>query len=211
MLIENIFLPRNLLAKANVNLLDNKITVLIGNNGSGKTTLLNYLAARLNDVSYLPQQNKVYDEIKVSDMLALAQKKAKEPLNVDVINLLDLESLFEKNLQTLSGGQQQRVWIAFVLLQNRKVVLLDEPLNALDLRYQQRLLTILPKIKATFLLVLHDLNYTYQIANYVWTLHDGTFNQGTKDKILTSINLSKMFKTDVRKLKTNDGTIFFKF
>lgn len=208
MLIEEITLPRGLLTHARVSLPEQQLTVLLGANGSGKSTLLKYLAQKIPQAAYLPQHNQVYDEITVTDLLALGAQRAQIPLAIDLIMALDLQELLTSNLQGLSGGQQQRVWLAFVLIQNAPVVLLDEPLNALDLRYQKRLFELLSQLKTKVLIVVHDLNYARQLADWVWMLHEKTLIEGTPTKLLTADKLSEIFATKITELHAIDGTSF---
>ncbi len=105
-------------------------------NGVGKSTLLAELARRLPEAAYLPQKNDIYDDISVQAVLALGQQRATQPTCLDVVAAFDLASLLKTAMRTLSGGQQQRVWLAFMLVQQAPILLLDEPLAALDLRYQ---------------------------------------------------------------------------
>lgn len=210
MLIEDITLPRGLLTRATANLPDQQLTVLLGANGSGKSTLLNRLAQKLPQAAYLPQHNQVYDEISVSDLLDLGAQRTNTPLSIDVITALDLNELLSSNLEVLSGGQQQRVWLAFVLLQNAPVILLDEPLNALDLRYQKSLFKLLPQLKVNILLVVHDLNYARQLADWVWVLHEHKLLEGTPSTLLTVDKLSTIFATPVTEVQATDGTTFLR-
>lgn len=209
MLIKEITLPRNLLQVSQATLPDQQITVLLGPNGSGKSTLLAYLATHLPECAYLPQQNQSYDALSVDDLLALGQQRATSPLTIDIVAELELAPLLAKQVNQLSGGQQQRVWIAFILLQNAPVILLDEPLNGLDLRYQQRLLQLLPQLKTTILMVVHDLNYAYRIADWIWLVSAATLNEGQPSNIMTTTDLTATFATPVSLHHTVDGAVVF--
>lgn len=211
MFIKDITLPNGLLTNAQMTLPSNKITVLLGQNGSGKSTLLAHLAQQWPEAAYLPQRNLVYDELTVGDLLALGQQRAKIALPIDIVASLELAPLLNKNLQQLSGGQQQRAWVAFILLQNAPIILLDEPLNALDLRYQQRLLTLLPQLSAQILLVVHDLNYARTIADWVWLLNQQQLTEGLPVQLLTATRLTEVFTTTITEMQAIDGTTFLKF
>ncbi|HEY4400169.1 MAG TPA: ABC transporter ATP-binding protein [Lactobacillaceae bacterium] len=200
---KQVTLPRDLLTAEMLNLPDGQITVLLGENGSGKSTLLAELAQRVSASSYLPQKNVMYDAMLVADLLALGQSRATAGLAVDVIAALALEPLLARDVQSLSGGQQQRVWLAFVLLQNAPLVLLDEPLAALDLRYQKQVLALLPKLKTTILVVLHDLNQAAQVAEFVWLLREQQILAGPTNELLTADELSQTFSVTVT--RSRDG------
>lgn len=208
MQIKAITLPHDLLKAGEVSLPTNGITVLVGRNGSGKSTLLQYLAHWYPKAAYLPQSNQIYDELTVAELLEIGSARAASPLTVDVLAALELADLMATDLRNLSGGQQQRVWLAFCLVQNAPLVLLDEPLNALDLRYQQRLLALLTQIAAQFIVVIHDLNYARQLGVWSWLLHDRQLLEGTPQELLTAERLSAVFATPIRLVTANDGTEF---
>lgn len=200
---KQVTLPRDLLTAETLHLPDGQITVLLGENGSGKSTLLAELAQRVPASSYLPQKNVMYDAMLVADLLALGQSRAAAGLAIDVIDALALEPLLARDVQSLSGGQQQRVWLAFVLLQNAPLVLLDEPLAALDLRYQKQVLALLPKLETTILVVLHDLNQAAQVADFVWLLREQQVFWGPVNELLTVDELSQTFSVTVT--RSRDG------
>lgn len=198
---KQVTLPRDLLTAETLYLPGGQITVLLGENGSGKSTLLAELAQRVPASAYLPQKNVMYDTMLVADLLALGQSRAAAGLAVDVIAALALEPLLARDVQSLSGGQQQRVWLAFVLLQNAPLVLLDEPLAALDLRYQKQVLALLPKLETTILVVLHDLNQAAQVADFVWLLREQQILAGPVNELLTADELSQTFSVTVTRLR----------
>lgn len=210
MLINNITLARKLLNNVQATLPDKQITVLLGPNGSGKSTLLTYLATQMSECAYLPQQNQSYDTLTVGDLLALGQQRATTPIALDIVEELELEPLLAFDMQQLSGGQQQRAWLAFILLQNASVILLDEPLNALDLRYQKRLLELLSQLDATVLLVVHDLNYAYQVADWVWIFEADNLIEGHPQTIMTADYLTTVFDTPIVLEQTVSGANIFR-
>lgn len=211
MKIKNISLERRLLTQAQGYLADNGVTVLLGRNGSGKTTLFNYLAKRYPESAYLPQYNRVYDELLVAELLELGQARAVNPLKIDIINQLELTSLMTNNIQKLSGGQQKRVWLAFVLLQNAPIVLLDEPLAGLDLRYQHKLLALLRLLTSRVLISVHDINYAQYLADWIWILDDHYLSEGNANDMLQPKYLSNVFQTPIVQRMLNDGSTFFTF
>lgn len=180
---------------------DGRITVLLGLNGSGKSTLLNRLAQQQpQNIAYLPQRNHIYDALTVQALLDLASERATQVLSVDVIEQLGLRSLLTRDMQQLSGGQQQRVWLAFTFLQNRAVVLLDEPMTGLDLVYQQALLRLMRQLAqqgTTFLTVLHDVNQAGAIADDIWYITEQTLVSGTADQLLNSKMLKQVLQVEL--------------
>ena len=171
----------------NLDIYDNEFLTLLGPSGCGKTTLLRliggfetpdsgdiiFLGDRINDVPpYKRNVNTVFQKyalfphLNVFDNVAfpLREKKVpKEEIEAKVHEMLELVALkgFEKRSVTrLSGGQQQRVAIARALVAHPQVLLLDEPLGALDLKLRKDMQVELKKIQKqtgiTFIFVTHD-------------------------------------------------------
>lgn len=210
MQIKGLNLPSKLIQQTTVTIPDQQITVVIGQNGVGKSTLLNALARRVPEAAYLPQKNQVYDEISVQALLALGQQRAQLASTEEAIwSALDITPLLHCSMTQLSGGQQQRVWLAFVLLQQAPLVLLDEPLTALDLRYQKRLAELLVALNVSAVMVVHDLNYAQKIADWVWLLHNHNLVAGTPEVILQADLLSDAYQTLVQQRITQDGISYF--
>ena len=112
---------------------------------------------------------------------------------IEYMNLSSLQhnSLDCDSLDCVSGGERQRAWIAMVLAQDTDLVLLDEPVTYLDLKYQWGLLKIICEIKSrlnkTFVVVLHDINHALAIANRFIVLKDGEiYASGYPCKIMTA-------------------------
>jgi len=89
-----------------------------------------------------------------------------------------LEALADRPLEALSGGQRQRAWIAMVLAQDSDILLMDEPVNHLDMAYQYTVLDLVRALTRdhgkTVVCVLHDLNLAAAFADEVVMLRDGT-------------------------------------
>ncbi len=209
MKINELTLPRDLLHKQTVCWPDQGITVMLGQNGVGKSTLLAELARRLPEAAYLPQKNDIYDDISVQAVLALGQKRATQPTRLDVVAAFDLAPLLKTAMRTLSGGQQQRVWLAFVLVQQAPILLLDEPLAALDLRYQKRLTQLLVTTQTSVIMIVHDLNYAQRVADWVWLMHEQTVIAGMPTEMLNDTLLSAVFQTTIQHQVTVDGQRYF--
>lgn len=112
--------------------------------------------------------------------------------NLGVAHLADVA------VDRLSGGQRQRVWIAMVLAQDTPVVLLDEPINFLDLPHQidvlRQVRQLVQKHRKTVLMVLHDLNYADRFCDHLIALKDGKLSaMGTTAKVLTQETISDVF------------------
>lgn len=95
----------------------------------------------------------------------------------EALHYMDLEDIKHKYLDELSGGQRQRAFIAMILAQDTKYILLDEPLNNLDIKYAIEMMMILKRLvtdlKKTIVLVMHDINIAAAYADYIIALKDG--------------------------------------
>ncbi|PAV32374.1 hypothetical protein CI791_03595 [Leuconostoc lactis] len=209
MKINDLILPRDLLHEQTVCWPDQGITVMLGQNGVGKSTLLAELARRLPEAAYLPQKNDIYDDISVQAVLALGQQRATQPSSLDVVAAFDLAPLLKMAMRKLSGGQQQRVWLAFMLVQQAPILLLDEPLSALDLRYQKRLTQLLVTAQTSVIMIVHDLNYAQRVADWIWVMHEQTILAGTPKEMLTDTLLSAVFQTTIQQQVTVAGHRYF--
>ncbi|MDF0597987.1 ABC transporter ATP-binding protein [Psychromarinibacter halotolerans] len=117
------------------------------------------------------------------------------------IDRLDLRDFAGRYLDSLSGGQRQRALIAMVLAQDTDVILLDEPLNNLDLAHARRVMQIAREeadAGRTVVVVLHDLTVAAAYADHVVALKDGrVYAQGASDEIMTPDVLSALYDTEV--------------
>lgn len=119
------------------------------------------------------------------------------------LSLTGLEDLADQALETLSGGQLQRAWLASALAQETDVLLLDEPINHLDLRYQVEVLDLVRSLAdehgVAVGVVLHDLDHAAEVADRVVVLSGGrVVADGTPEEALTEDVLSAVYEIDVR-------------
>ena len=192
----------------NLDIHDKEFVTLLGPSGCGKTTTLRIIGgfetpdmgdvifdgARINDVPpYKRQVNTVFQKyalfphLNVYDNIAFGLRisKVSEPdIRKRVTEMLDLVNLrgFEKrNVTMLSGGQQQRVAIARALINHPKVLLLDEPLGALDLKLRKDMQTELKNIQhktgITFIYVTHDQEEALSMSDTVVVMANGKIQQ----------------------------------
>ncbi|GHB79504.1 sulfate/molybdate ABC transporter ATP-binding protein [Persicitalea jodogahamensis] len=195
------------------------ITALTGPSGVGKTTLLRSIAGLVKPQSgriafgqevwfdsdkqifKIPQQRRVglvfqdyalFPHLNVRQNVSFALKKGEDQGRVDeLLREVELTKLADRRPHQLSGGQQQRVALARALLPNPELLLLDEPLSALDramrLRLQDYLLEIHRRYQLTILLVTHDLGEIFRLADQVVKMDEGKImNQGTPEQVYTS-------------------------
>ncbi|AOZ73543.1 iron ABC transporter ATP-binding protein [Boudabousia tangfeifanii] len=114
------------------------------------------------------------------------------------MDALDLHDLAEKYLDELSGGQRQRAFIAMVLAQETEVILLDEPLNNLDLRHVVGIMRLLRKLAdergRTIVVVLHDINVAAAYCDRLIAMKDGQVAfDGHPDEIMKSHVLEEVY------------------
>ena len=187
---------------------DHEFITLLGPSGCGKTTTLRIIGGfespdegdvyfggeRINDVppykrniNTVFQKYALFPHLNVYDNIAFGLKQAKvnkDEIRKHVSEMLELVNLrgFEKrNVSLLSGGQQQRVAIARALINQPQVLLLDEPLGALDLKLrkdmQVELKNIQTKTGITFIYVTHDQEEALSMSDTVVVMANGKIQQ----------------------------------
>ena len=120
-----------------------------------------------------------------------------------VVTLLDLDELCERDISQLSAGQAQRVTIARGLVQDPKVLILDEPTSNLDVRYQMEIMRFLKDYakekQIIIIMVCHDLNITAAYADRVILMHQGRiFADGNVQDVLTEENMKTVYRIDTK-------------
>jgi len=119
----------------------------------------------------------------------------------DIMNIMHMESLYGRKIDTLSEGEKQKVFLAQCLAQDPKVLLLDEPVSHLDIRYQMLTLEILQHLHSeglTILMVLHDLNLASEFCSRIILLSEGRIHtDGPPSTTLTYQNIEKVYNTVV--------------
>lgn len=129
--------------------------------------------------------------------------------SIDFLNLGDLENRY---LDQLSGGQRQRAYVAMVLAQDTEHVLLDEPLNNLDMMHSvqmmQHLRRAAEELGRTIVIVIHDINFAGHYADHICAVKDGKVVEfGTPEKIMTDDVLSRVFDTPVQVIDGPHGPL----
>ncbi|CWP85789.1 iron ABC transporter ATP-binding protein [Neisseria meningitidis] len=172
-----------------------------------KTTSTAELARTL---SILTQENSIMSRITVRDLLMFGRypyhqgrptAECRRIVN-GAIEEFHLQDLSDRYLTELSGGQRQRAMIAMVFCQRTDYVLLDEPLNNLDMYHARSLMQILRRLtdehKRTTVVVLHDINQAAAYADHVVAMKNGQVAmQGKPDDIFTAANIKTLFDMDV--------------
>ncbi|AKK10616.1 iron ABC transporter ATP-binding protein [Corynebacterium uterequi] len=128
---------------------------------------------------------------------------------IDFLNLRELEGRY---LDQLSGGQRQRAYVAMVLSQETDYVLLDEPLNNLDIAHSVQMMQHLSRAAREFgrtiIVVLHDINFAARYADYICAVKDGCIEAfGTVAEVMTDDLLTDIFNTPVTVIDGPDGPL----
>lgn len=128
------------------------------------------------------------------------------------IDFLGLNALEGRFLDQLSGGQRQRAYVAMVLCQETEHVLLDEPLNNLDIAHSvemmQHLRSAATELGRTIVIVLHDINFAARYADYICAAKDGAIAAfGTPAEIMRDDLLTEIFNTPVQVIEGPHGPI----
>ena len=199
----------------NLEIKDKEFITLLGPSGCGKTTTLRIIAgfvepehgdvyfdgskingvpAHKRQVNTIFQRYALFPHLNVYENIAFGLRVKKLPeKEVDakvreMLSLVNLTGLEKRKIDTLSGGQQQRVAIARAIANNPKVLLLDEPLAALDLKLRKDMQTELKKIQQqlgiTFIFVTHDQEEALSMSDRVVVMDGGKIQQvGTPQDI----------------------------
>lgn len=128
------------------------------------------------------------------------------------IDFLELDSLENRYLNELSGGQRQRAYVAMVLAQETEYVLLDEPLNNLDVArsvsMMKHLRNVCDKLGRTIILVIHDINFAAKYSDKIFAMKNGQLvKAGTVDEMMDAQILSSIFETAIEIVETSSGKV----
>jgi len=201
------------------------LQTLYGKSGSGKSTLLRILAGLVKPdsghievngqiwfdstarINLPPQKRKVglvfqdyslFPTMTVKENLLFAQEKRDEQKVNRLLELTDLQALKHRYPATLSGGQQQRVALARAILREPHILLLDEPLSALDQvtrnRLQDEILNFHKRFRLTTILVSHDKQEVFKLSDTVNVLdRGGIIRSGTPLQVFLDRRSSNKF------------------
>lgn len=176
--------------------------------GHDVTTTPGRTLARI--VSILRQENHFVTRLTVRELVGFGRfphsqgrLTADDHVKIDeAIAFLDLTELSGRFLDQLSGGQRQRAYVAMVLAQDTDYILLDEPLNNLDMKHAVAMMGQLRRaadeLGKTIVIVVHDINFAAAYADRIVALSEGrVVHVGTPGDLMTSTTLEEVFGTPV--------------
>jgi molybdate transport system ATP-binding protein len=205
---------------------DNEFVAFYGRSGAGKTTLLKILAGlvhpdegriivdgetwfdsqkkinretRQRKIGYVFQEYNLFPDMSVRRNIELACRDHLNPQRINrLLEMSDLTMLQNAKPSTLSGGQQQRVALIRALVSKPRILLMDEPLSALEsmmrLRLQDLILELYRQYPVHTFLVSHDIAEVYKLARRVFVLDDGrVVRQGLPQEVFSTHSLSNKF------------------
>lgn len=229
----------NMNLKINFSIQKGELVTLYGISGAGKTSVLNMLSGLLSpdkgeiivngktwfstseNINLKPQERKVgyvfqdyalFPNMTVVQNLEFALgKQGEKSMIEELISTMELNHLKDRKPDTLSGGQKQRVALARALVQQPEILLLDEPLSALDikirLKLQNYILKVHRKYNLTTILISHDIGEIHKLSDVVFVLDNGSVvKQGSPTHVFVEQNISGKFKFtgEVLQIKKQD-------
>lgn len=218
---------------------EGKVYSIIGPNGSGKTTLFKTLLKEstlysgkitvnqrdLNDlqlntlstmISFMPQKCIIPEGFTVYEIIKMAaccNKNVTDKLINEALYLCGLHTLKNKPTSELSGGEQQLVLLARTICSKNKIIILDEPINNLDLKNQAVIMSIITKLAKeghTIIFSNHDLNDTLRYADNVIVINKGkVFATGNPKIVISNSMLKAVFNVEGVFYSTTDESKIF--
>jgi zinc/manganese transport system ATP-binding protein len=227
-------------SEVDVEIAAGEFAAILGPNGSGKTTLLRVLLGELRlargsasvfgrpagaskgQIGYLPQRRHFDAGTRVRgiDLVRLGLDGARWGLPLrrsggervsEAIELVGAGDYATRPIGALSGGEQQRLLIAQALVSEPRLLILDEPLDSLDLPNQRAVAALLERISheraVTILLVAHDVNPLLSYLDRVVYFGAGRAVVGEPREVITAATLSSLYGVPVEVLQTADGRL----
>lgn len=191
--------PHTIIDNVSLTIRDGEILTLIGPNGAGKTTLVRIVLGLLQPstgkvirrenlrIGYMPQKLQVDQNLPLTVQHFLRLSGAKKPAITRVLQEVNIKHLVNHPLSTISGGELQRVLLARALLREPNLLVLDEPVQGVDIRGQSELYTLINRIRNEYqcgvLMVSHDLHLVMANTDVVVCLNQHVCCHGHPDTV----------------------------
>lgn len=185
--------------------------------------------ARSGAVGYLPQRRSFDASVRIRGVdvvrlgldgdrwgipvpgLGRARRQAARERVAEVVELVGASAYAHRPIGQCSGGEQQRLLIAQALIRRPQVLLLDEPLDSLDLPNQSAIAALLGRIchqeQVSVVMVAHDVNPILHHLDRVVYIAEGGAVAGTPTEVITSETLTRLYRTPIEVLRTSDGRL----
>ena len=210
-----------------INIIQGKLVTIYGDSGAGKTSILRIIAGLLEadtgfisvnkktwldsnkGISLKPQQRKIgfvfqdyalFPNMTVKENLLFAlEKKQDKQIVDDLISIVELGDLQNRYPEKLSGGQKQRVALARAMVRKPEILMLDEPLSALDAKMRSKLQDYILKVHKQFnlttLLISHEISEVIKMSDEIFILENGKItNSGKPVDVFTNKQVSGKFQ-----------------
>lgn len=202
---------KQILTNISFSLQANSFVTIAGNNGAGKSTLCKIIAnvlkpnsgelikAKPCQLSYIPQiyNYNILVPITTLNFLKLNNKKTFSNFEYEIIEDLQINTLYQHQLKDLSGGEKQRVLLARALISSPDLLILDEPTAFIDFRSKSSIYNIIHKVRQkknfAVLLISHDMNLVFNKTDWVIYLESGHICCEGKPHSISKTDLSKIF------------------
>lgn len=214
---------------------------LLGANGSGKSTIMKLSCGILRPnsgvialwgkplrdypnrdraklISYLPQTLDITVPFTIRELVGMGVYPydiLPEMTVDDALGLVGLTDKADAHLSELSGGEKRRTFIAMTLVQGAGLILLDEPLANLDIRYQIELVRLLRRLRAerniSIVMALHDINIALQFDKVMLVKDGAIFGSGSPGSVLTDEAIRDAFGISVSIMRQPNGKAYVTF
>tara|TARA_B110001452_G_scaffold259476_1_gene255875 strand:- start:1148 stop:1927 length:780 start_codon:yes stop_codon:yes gene_type:complete len=171
-------------------------------------------------VATLRQTTNLNISLSVRELVALGRfphnrgkLTPKDSLAIDhALEFLSLTSLQHDQVDELSGGQRQMVFLAMTIAQQTQYLLLDEPLNNLDMKHAANIMQALRRLcdeeQRTIILVVHDINFAANYSDHLVAMKGGTIHSsGTVKQVITQKNLCDLYDANIEIIQSKKGLI----
>lgn len=171
-------------------------------------------------LAILKQSNNINLRLTIEDLVAFGRfpyskgnlTETDRTFIDNAIAYMDLDDIRHQYIDNLSGGQRQRAYIAMTLAQDTDYILLDEPLNNLDMKHSVQIMQVLRKLvnelHKTVVIVIHDINFASCYSDYIIAMKNGRLvQQGEVNHIMQSPILKEIYNMDIPIQDINDHKI----